>query len=88
MAGAANLVLGYGEDIPVWIFKPCDLAGRTLPDAERVLLHVPVFLEDHAAIAQKGHYFLDVLHFPSENGRPNRHNFLDALRNAGLAPGP
>jgi hypothetical protein len=79
--GGTGLVLGHSEDVAVRILESCDLARGTLPDAERVLIHVRVFLEDDAAIAQKGHDLLDVLHFPSENRGRNRRDFLHPLRN-------
>ena len=63
LARTARLVLGYGKDVAVRIFKPCDFARRTLLDAERVLLHVRISLEDDAAFGQKSYYFLDILHF-------------------------
>lgn len=51
LAGVAILLLGHGEDIAVRIFEPRDLARGTLLDAECVVLHVRVFLEDHAAFS-------------------------------------
>src|ERR1035438_7501094 len=58
--------------------RPCP---QDSPDAERVLIHVWVLLEDDAAITQKRPDLLDVLHFPSENRGRDRHNFLHSLCN-------
>ena len=58
----------HGEDVSIRILEPCDLAGRTLPDAEFVLVHAFILLKDDAALPQSGNNVLDIFNLPAENG--------------------